>query len=626
MRPPPRDPSCGARRRLPDVAAAVAVAVLVLAAVFAKLTTLSVASATVRRGDAPPQQLALPILVDAPADAVLDVSFTVHKGRLTQRSVVIVPDDEVLSISVDGVDVPLAGVDPKALTDTTRGFRFPLGAHLRRGDSAVVVRVRNRSGPAGLDVKPDWRDWPAKLELGAAAGAAIVLVGAALRRSGWPWSIVSLYAAGLAARVMYLTQTPFSARSHDVDGHLAYIQYLLEHHALPPPYAGWQFYQPPLYYVLAALSWRAMTWLGVASRASILLLLQLESVVYQLGFLVFSALTAEMWIARIPDRGLGRRWSSRSGLLALHAALACLWVSGVLHSVRLGNDDLLYLLFGAGLYFASRWWLLLEDRDLTLAAACAAIGMSVKSNALVLFAVLGALLVARLLSDDRRDLRAHLRRALPAAGLFVLSVTVALGRAAVDTAHGRRPNVLVGNANRLTGDLLVGNRAENYLWFDLQTFVTHAFASSLHDEAGRQFFWNFALKTSLFGEFDFEGARAWNLAVVISVVFLLVLAYAAAATALAGRDEWLADLPALSTIALLVASLAALRMSIPMACSGDFRYILPVLTPALYLHVRGVARFRELGLTRLAGLGVAMGWSLCALSAAFVAAVVAEGP
>jgi hypothetical protein len=39
----------------------------------------------------------------------------------------------------------------------------------------------------------------------------------------------------------------------DADGHLKYVRYILEHHSLPLADQGWQMYQPPLYYLIAAL-------------------------------------------------------------------------------------------------------------------------------------------------------------------------------------------------------------------------------------------------------------------------------------------------------------------------------------------------------------------------------------
>jgi hypothetical protein len=43
-------------------------------------------------------------------------------------------------------------------------------------------------------------------------------------------------------------------------------------------------------------------------------------------------------------------------------------------------------------------------------------------------------------------------------------------------------------------------------------------------------------------------------------------------------------------IGIAMPALAALKMSIPMACSNDFRYVWPVRMPTPYLYARAVAR------------------------------------
>ena len=46
---------------------------------------------------------------------------------------------------------------------------------------------------------------------------------------------------------------PFNA-GFDAKAHLDYISYIQEHRALPLPSEGWEMYQPPLYYLIAAAS------------------------------------------------------------------------------------------------------------------------------------------------------------------------------------------------------------------------------------------------------------------------------------------------------------------------------------------------------------------------------------
>jgi len=46
---------------------------------------------------------------------------------------------------------------------------------------------------------------------------------------------------------------------YDADGHIAYIRYIQEHHALPRADEGWEMFQPPLYYLLSTALLRALS-------------------------------------------------------------------------------------------------------------------------------------------------------------------------------------------------------------------------------------------------------------------------------------------------------------------------------------------------------------------------------
>ena len=457
----------------------------------------------------------------------------------------------------------------------------------------------------------------------AVVAVLLVVSGIALRALRLSRPMVLAALAAIAVRFAYLYVTPYSERTHDAGQHVDYIDYILSRHAIPPPSAGWAFYHPPLYYLLSAALWRVMA-LGAAPRPSQFVALQIESIVFQLGFLAFALLAAQRWLDRLPNARLGARPAVRTRLGPLFAALICLWPSGIIHAVRVGNDDLFYLFFGAALYFVTRWWQDDRARDFHLAAASAALAMLAKSNGAIVFAVLGCLFVARILLDDKRSLRVYLRLAWPGLLMLCVSAGSTLLRAVLD-AKTRQGNLLVGNAGSLPHNLDVGNGAANYLWFDVKMFVTQPYTNSFTDDAGRQYFWNFALKTGLFGDFQFNDPWPSNLAVVMSVSFLAVLACTVLGVLRQSRADWMAELPLTLTIGIAMPALAALRMSIPMACSNDFRYVWPILMPSIYLYVRGVARLREAGRLGLAWSAEAAGWSLAGMSLVFISLVAAHG-
>ncbi len=81
--------------------------------------------------------------------------------------------------------------------------------------------------------------------------------------------------AGLAVLwlVLFLNNLPQLAQlfGFDRDGHLQYIDYILQQQSLPLADAGWQMYQPPLFYVLSALLIAPFGWAASADGALLLL-------------------------------------------------------------------------------------------------------------------------------------------------------------------------------------------------------------------------------------------------------------------------------------------------------------------------------------------------------------------
>ena len=605
-------------------------AVLPVAVLAHQLTLARITDVTLDDGDGVAIPVEFPYSADARTDRAMSFAFHVRATSLTQKSFIVLPDDHLLSVSVNGVDESLASIDPKKLDDFVEGVRFSLGEHFKEGDNRVVVRVLNRGGgQGGLDVRPDPRDRQNALEIAVAAGACLLLLGATLRRAGAGWTLTAMAVAAAGLRLGCWWKTPYLVRHHDVPEHLKYIQYLLDHHALPKAAEGYAFYHPPLYYLLSALTWRTLAALGLAKDV-IFACLQLQSLVFELGYAAFSIATARLWLDRVPDSAFGRGLSSRSGLMALIAALILVWPSSVIHSVRIGNDDLTYLFFSAALYFASRYWLLAGARNANLAALSGALAILTKTNGVIIFPVLVVMLAVRLWQRRRARepilARQVLRRSLPALALAVGSSVLAIGRGLIDTIAGRQGHVLIANASLNPGDLLVGNRAENYMWFDLHAFVTQAFSSPWDDAQGRQFFWNYLLKTGLFGEFEFGHVWAWSLAVVLSVSFLGMCVHAMIGTLRRSPAEWLEELPLFLLAVFLVASLAALRITLPFSCSGDFRYVLPILMPCIWWYVRSLAAYRQRGGSKVAGFGLALGWLFVGLSAAFIVVIVVTAP
>lgn len=541
----------------------------------------------------------------------LELRAHLRARRFGARSIAIVPDDHLESLSIDGVDVPLGGIPPAELADWRFGFTLNVAPYVHEGDNVIVARVRNTGGPGGLDLHADPYEGKQLVELVLGLAALLALAAELLRRFRVTWPLIAVVLVAIGVRYAYLAVTPWDLRHHDGDAHLEYIEYLLAHHDLPNPEQGYMFFQPPLYYVLSALQWAALKAMG-AGRPLLLWSLQVQSLVVEMGFALVSIATARLFMRRVPP--------------ALLAALVLLWPSSIVHAVRVGNDDLAYLFFAASFYFTSRWWVLGIRRDVVLAALLAALGVVTKVNDLVAFAVLLLAIVGRLvlLEHDRRILE-YLRRLSIATSCLVAAVAAALGVALREWLAGRRQHLLASNVNHNSPLLLVGNHAKNYLWLDVPTFLKQPFTSPWDDAGGRQWFWNYLLKTSLFGEFGYANPWLKRLAVVISALLLVMLVQLLAGAFFVRRRQWLDGMPLVASAVLWVASLAALRIQAPSSCSNDFRYILPVIVPCAYAYVRTEMRWRERGWRIVPAASAALGWLFVASSVAFFAVLAFVG-
>lgn len=61
--------------------------------------------------------------------------------------------------------------------------------------------------------------------------------------------------AGILFRFVYVQETTYDQRGHDIGGHLAYVRIIAEQHHIPSAGECWTCYHPPLYYEISALPW-----------------------------------------------------------------------------------------------------------------------------------------------------------------------------------------------------------------------------------------------------------------------------------------------------------------------------------------------------------------------------------
>lgn len=518
----------------------------------------------------------------------VQLSLDTHgKSALSLR---VIPDDELHRVLVNGQAVSLQGFSRNQRRDYSKGLVLPLRDLRPDAVNSVQFELSNASNPAGFDVRPVASLSGQQMVLLAVALALLAF--ALLRHLPISRGQGFILAAGLVACTVYLSQTDSFTRTFDVyegGGHRDYIHYLIEHQSFPLASEGWEYHQPPLYYSFAAL-------------VKVLLVEEVAGDDRWAQWLALWLWLIFLW-ASLAALRLAFRAHPRALLLASLAL--CLWPSGIVHSIRIGNDVPLYAFYALGFFFTLRWWRSGASRMLAWAAFWAACALLTKSNALALWAVLGCLWFLRTIRHGRGFIHMPWRRSQALhsvviwGGFFVVAVALNLGDNVWHYIKGDSADWLLSNVSTtINPGLKVENKPLNYLVFDVVTYLQYPFISTWDDQYGRQYFWNFLLRSSLSSEFFYYGTELVYWGKINGVLLLLMLAgqvyYSVTHNAVLNNRARIRGLyramPWLLAIVFPLLLLLAYRIKVPLSCNTDFRYVYMMLVPLLYWSAHAFTR------------------------------------
>ena len=494
-----------------------------------------------------------------------DVAFDVEAPRSVAFDLNIIPDDCVESLFINGHDVDMENREGKC--DYGRGFILTHDELARYGageKAHVEMNVVNYAAHGGLNLLvkyagPRTSSTVAKVALTIALALLCLFV---CRRLRLPTFVPFVVALGVALRVGFSFALPdYTELGHDTDGHLAYMQYVMEQKKVPGVDDCWCCYHPPLYYGVSSVVWKGMNALGLRAVDGI----QTESVAFSILFLLISVLILNKILPR---------------LAVLPAAiLLAFWPEFTFVSARIGNDVLFYLFHVICLWGSLKYVQERSGKHLFVAVLASVLAILTKSTGAV---SCGVLVLALLLGyfGNRPSLRPSRWELASIASFACLMAGFVVYKLVAGDS-------LVGNASGLHGGLRVGKDLGNFLAFDLRQFLTEPYTSPWNDEMGRQYFWNYTGKTALFGQFRIlENEFGLAMASLVSVSFLGLVVYAIRGL---WNVKWNKSLALMLAQGILfVFALMALRYKVPFACSNDFRYIVPSLLSFISFAVMGI--------------------------------------
>jgi len=228
------------------------------------------------------------------------------------------------------------------------------------------------------------------------------------------------------------------------------------------------------------------------------------------------------------------------------------------------------------------------------------LSMLVKSNGFMLVLVVAITFIYKWLVSLKQNDNyfSYLKNGLIFFVVFTIGFSLALYMPIINYKNNdsKSKDFVIGNIHALNGALLVSNRLANYLKFDIKTFINEPFMNPWSDETGRQYYWNYLLKSSLFGEFDFgKNKNIVVTAKLISSFFIIIAGYffVILSLALSRKKTTIRNMPGVlfavfASIIIPLLVLTATRIKHPYSSQADFRYIFPVMVPVAFLYATGL--------------------------------------
>ncbi|MBU1200005.1 glycosyltransferase family 39 protein [Patescibacteria group bacterium] len=364
--------------------------------------------------------------------------------------------------------------------------------------------------------------------------------------------VLFVFAISFLIRILYVSQTDYTTRTHDVGGHIEYISYIYHNAKIPLAADCWQCYQPPLYY-FSAIPFYVFDLYFFQGNEYVFL--QAYSLLLNLLFLIVGFRI----ITKLLPVGV-----KQFGSMILLGTIPAF----VFSSARIGNDSLVYLCSVIFLYhfycspYNDHFWRGFKKLIWIF------FGLLTKSTAIVLLPMWIYYIIKRRRHVTRKPYLFYVTLAL-----FVLTICAVSGRGLL---VNRNQDLLVGNIDNLNQDLKVGVSPVNFFWFDFKDFIAYPNINPWRDEGGRQYFNNYLIKSGLFGEFPISSVvGSWS-SVILGLISLYIIFKFVQHYFLNRRKDVY-----FYSIVLFYLALAVFRFLKPFASSNDFRYIAPAYVPII---------------------------------------------
>lgn len=464
------------------------------------------------------------------------------------------------------------------------GFRLNLKPYLNSGKNHLIFFMQKSGYTAGVHFYPlvmHYNFFSVTYGLIFFAGYLLLWL-VLLRRAGLDPRACAIAVAGLAFVAMSLWGFKYTTFALDWTGHLDYVLRISElEGGWPHPSKGWQYYHPPVYYMVGALFHAIFNEMGTIDPIAAV---RFVSFMCFTVFLYYGALTLRLLLK-----------DDRAFYVAL--TLFCFWPFSPLLSGRIESHLMFYALYALFGYLLVRGFQQKNQRDYLLAALVAAAAFGGRSNAYIMGVIWMCLLpyFMRHSGGLKSFFNQCLRQRL--CYVIVLVAIVAAGINLGRNAYFASDNPLIV-ANYWGNSPLTRIHKYNVLGYvlpDVFSYFETPIWEFYSNRGGRQYFWNVLIKSSFYEHYRMRWILFQQIMIVIGGLVWCAIFYQQYRVIKTRAPDRLL-LGSMMIVPLVMMLIH--RYLHPIAASQDFRYVFPMIIVMSALFGRGVQTARETGNAR----------------------------
>jgi len=405
--------------------------------------------------------------------------------------------------------------------------------------------------------------------------------------------IILIALIGVAIRIIYISYTNFNVRQHDLlslqdkEGHIAYIVYWYNHFKLPDfdPRSLWQFYQPPLHHIIAAMWVKLNVFVGFNFATAV------ENI--QVLTMIYSCITTYICYKILTELGIKGRG------LVIAFTLICLHPTLILLSGSINNDILCLMLGMAAILATIKWYKKSSMKNIIIIALCLGLSMMTKASGVLIAPGIACVFIIKFIKSvidwkiiknpdnknpDNKKHYVHVSGLMIQFLVFlIISVPIGIWWSVYAYARFGMP---IGFVPKLSNNInqYIGSYPTWARFFDFDLAQIKSVFQNWGDPSFEHNILLAILKTSLFGEYDFSKAVSFIVlpATILfwSNVILTVLSLFAMVYVCIKKIENFNNVMKIFFSVMyitIVGSFIKFCFQYPHTCTMDYRYIVPTL-------------------------------------------------